>query len=118
MMSKRTEWTSIDKETRKYVLERDGNKCLVCGSRNFLTLAHVFVNRSHGGKGCKENLVCLCVRHHEILDNYIGEREKELSKKISAYCKNYLIQHESIMFNDEFINKLIFSKTPNSFKIK
>lgn len=112
MMSKRTEWTSIDKETRKYVLERDGNKCLVCGSRNFLTLAHIFVNRSHGGRGCKENLVCLCVRHHEILDNYIGEREKELSEKISAYCKNYLIKKEGINFNEQFLNNLIFSKSP------
>ena len=41
---------------------------LVC-KQTIFNLAHIFVNRSHGGKGCKENLVCLCVRHHEILDN-------------------------------------------------
>lgn len=112
MMSKRTEWTSIDIETRKYILERDGNKCLVCGTNRFLTLAHVFVNRSHGGKGSKDNLVCLCARHHEILDNYIGEREKELSEKISAYCKNYLIKKECINYNKEFLANLVFSKSP------
>ena len=113
-MSKRTEWTNIDNKTRKEVLERDGNKCLVCGSRNFLTLAHVFVNRSHGGKGCKENLVCLCTKHHEILDNPLGEKENEFSKKIEQYCKNYLIKHESIAFNSEFLKNLVFSKSPDT----
>lgn len=113
MMSKRTEWTSISNETRKEVLERDGNKCLVCGTNRFLTLAHIFVNRSHGGKGCKENLVCLCVRHHEILDNYIGEREKEFSKKIEQYCKNYLIKKESIKYDKQFLSDLVFSKSPD-----
>ena len=113
MTSERTKWTTISNQTRKEVLERDGNKCLVCGSREFLTLAHVFVNRSHGGKGSKDNLVCLCVRHHEILDNYIGEREKELSKKIEQYCKNYLIKKESIDYNQQFLSSLIFSKPPN-----
>ena len=110
-MSKRTEWTSISKETREYIMKRD-ICCIVCGTNRFLTLAHVFVNRSHGGKGCKENLVCLCVRHHEILDNYIGEKEKELSEKISVYCKNYLIKKEGIDYNKEFINNLVFSKSP------
>ena len=109
MVSARSKWTGINKETRQYVLERDGNKCLVCGTNKFLTLAHVFVNRAHGGKGCKENLVCLCARHHEILDNYIGEKEKELSKKISEYCKNYLIKRESIKVSKEFLTDLIFS---------
>lgn len=111
MVSERTKWTSISKETRKYILNRD-KYCIVCGSKNFLTLAHVFVNRSHGGKGSKENLVCLCVRHHEILDNYIGEKEKELSKKISAYCKNYLIKKESIEYDKQFLSSLVFSNFP------
>ena len=114
MVSARSKWTAIDNKTRKYVLERDENKCLVCGSRNFLTLAHVFINRSHGGKGCKENLVCLCVRHHEILDNPLGEKENEFSKKISQYCKNYLIKKEGINYNKEFLANLIFSKSPNT----
>ena len=111
MVSARSKWTSIDNETREYVLNRD-KKCLICGTHNYLTLVHVFVNRSHGGKGSKDNLVCLCVRHHEILDNYIGEREKELSEKISAYCKNYLIKKECIDYNEEFLKNLVFSKTP------
>ena len=108
MVSARTKWTGIDKETREYVLNRDKH-CIICGTNKFLTLAHVFVNRAHGGKGCKENLVCLCARHHEILDNYIGDREKELSKKISEYCKNYLIKSESIELSKEFISNLSFS---------
>lgn len=112
MVSARSKWTAIDNKTRSYILARDNNRCIVCGTQKYLTLAHVFVNRSHGGKGCKENLVCLCVRHHEIFDNYIGEREKELSEKISAYCKNYLIKKEGINYNKEFLANLIFSKSP------
>jgi hypothetical protein len=111
MMSKRTEWTSIDNKTRKYIMERD-NGCIVCKTNQFLTIAHIFVNRSHGGKGCKENLVCLCARHHEILDNPLGEKENEFSKKIEQYCKNYLIKKESINFNEQFLNNLIFSNFP------
>lgn len=110
MISERTKWTSISNETRKYVLERDGNKCIICGTTRMLTLAHVFVNRSHGGKGCKENLVCLCVRHHEIMDNPLGKKENDLSKKLNEYCKNYLIKKEGINYNQEFLNNLIFSK--------
>jgi predicted restriction endonuclease len=112
VVSDRSKWTAIDNKTRKEVLERDGNMCLVCGSRNFLTLAHIFINRSHGGRGCKENLVCLCARHHEILDNPLGEKENEFSKKIEQYCKNYLIKKESIDYNKEFLNNLVFSKSP------
>lgn len=115
MVSARSKWTGINKETREYVLNRDGHKCLVCGSRNFLTLAHVFVNRAHGGKGCKENLVCLCADcHFFTLDNPLGEKEIEKSKKIKEYCKNYLIKHESITFNSEFLKNLVFSKSPDT----
>jgi len=113
MISKRTEWTSISKETREYIMNRD-IYCIVCGTNRFLTIAHVFVNRSHGGRGCKENLVCLCARHHEILDNPLGEKENELSKKIGEYCKNYLIKHESITFNSKFLKNLVFSKSPDT----
>jgi hypothetical protein len=114
MVSERTKWTSISNQTRKEVLERDGNRCIICGTTRMLTLAHVFVNRSHGGKGCKENLVCLCIRHHDILDNPLGEKENEFSKKIEEYCKNYLIKHESITFNNEFLKNLVFSKSPDT----
>lgn len=113
MVSQRTKWVSINNQTRQYVLNRDGNKCLVCGSRNFLTLAHVFVNRSHGGRGCKENLVCLCADcHFFALDNPLGENEVKNSKIIKEYCKNYLIKKENIEYNQQFLSDLIFSKTP------
>lgn len=113
MISNRAKWTAIDNKTRKYVLERDGNKCLVCGSRNFLTLAHIFVSRAKGGKGCKDNLVCLCANcHFFTLDNPIGKKEIEKSKKIKEYCKNYLIKKECIDYNKEFLANLIFSNFP------
>ena len=110
MISARTKWTGIDKETRQYILERDKH-CIICGKTNFLTIAHIFVNRSHGGKGCKENLVCLCADcHYNILDNPLGEKYNKLSKKYLEYCKNYLINKENIEINEHFLANLIFSR--------
>ena len=109
--NEKTKWTGIDNETRKYILERDKH-CIICGRTGFLTIAHVFVNRSHGGKGCKENLVCLCADCHIIMDNPLGEKENILSKKYLNYCKNYLIAKENIDYNKQFLANLIFSKIP------
>lgn len=108
MISNRTKWTAIDNKTRKYIIERD-KKCIICGKSNFLTIAHVFVNRSHGGRSCKENLVCLCADCHMIMDNPL-KNEIEKSKKYQNYCKNYLIHTEKIVFDEKFLKNLIFSK--------
>lgn len=44
---------------RKQIFERDGFKCVYCGSGNDLTLDHV-VPRSKGGSHFPENLACAC----------------------------------------------------------
>ncbi len=112
-MSKRSSWCEFNKITREYIKEREKNRCIVCGSNYNLTIAHIFISRAKGGKGCKENGVLMCKKcHFFTLDNPIGEREKELSEKISKYCKNYLIKKESINFNEQFLNNLIFSNFP------
>lgn len=49
------------KISRKSVLARDGYTCVYCGSRETLTLDHVFP-RHRGGETTWENVVCSCLR--------------------------------------------------------
>ena len=107
----RKQWTDIDQKTRKYVLERDGHKCILCNSTYNLTLAHIFLSRGKGGKGCKENIVTLCSRdHYYIVDNPIGTKYNELSKKYKERLKTYLIIKENINYNEEFIESLKYRR--------
>jgi hypothetical protein len=43
------------------ILKRDDHKCVYCGSKNELTLDHVFP-KSRGGKNTWENLVACCTK--------------------------------------------------------
>ena len=109
-MSIRTNWTEFDKETRKYIKKRDNNKCIICGSKGALQIMHIFLNRSHGGKGSKENGCLGCVKCHKILDNPIGEEQNRLSQDYKALCMQHLFNKEHIIYNDEFIKSLKFDK--------
>ena len=109
-MSVRSNWSEFDKETRKYIKKRDNNKCVKCGNKGALQIMHIFVNRSHGGKGCKENGCLGCIRCHKILDNPIGIEENRLSQEYLQFCKNYLIDKEHITYNKEFKESLKFNK--------
>lgn len=116
-MSKRSQWVEYDKETRKYIKKRDKEQCVICHKKGGLQIMHIFLNRSHGGKGCKENGCLGCVTCHNIIDNPIGEEKNKLSKKYLEYCKNYLIEKESITYNKEFIESLKYKKTYDIIKI-
>lgn len=109
-MSIRSNWCEYDKDTRKYIKKRDKEKCINCGAKGGLQIAHIFLSRAKGGKGCKENGVLLCVKCHKILDNPIGIKENELSKDIENKCKNYLIKMEKIQDIKEHIERLKFNK--------
>lgn len=111
-MTKRSQWCDIDKETRREVLDRDNNRCIICGSKKPLTIAHIFLNRAKGGKGCKENLVTLCINcHYYILDNPIGRDNILKSQEYLEKCKNYLIEKEHITNSKGFLDSLKFDKT-------
>ena len=109
-MSIRTNWNEFDKETRKYIKKRDNNRCVICGGKGALQTMHIFLNRSHGGKGCKENGCLGCVKCHKILDNPIGEEQNRLSQDYKAICMQHLFNKEHIIYNDEFIKSLKFDK--------
>ena len=109
-MSIRSNWCEFDKETRKYIKKRDKNKCVICGNKGALQIMHIFLNRSHGGKGSKENGCLGCVKCHKILDNPIGEKENRLSQEYKAVCMQHLFNTEHIIYNDEFKESLKFDK--------
>lgn len=103
-MTKRSKWCDVSNDTRKYVKKRDNDRCIICHKKGALTMAHVFMSRANGGKGCKENIVALCPEcHYYTLDNPIGDKRNELSVKYQQYCEHYLIEKEHL--RDKFKNK-------------
>lgn len=117
-MSKRSNFTEFDKETRKYIKKRDKNKCVICGAKGGLQIMHIFLSRAKGGKGCKENGCLGCVKCHNIIDNYIGIEQSKKSKEYLDYCKKYLIEKENIKDIKELIENLKYKKELTPFEIK
>lgn len=67
MRSKQTKAHDITKKVRDAVKERDGGRCIFCGSHDLLQIAH-YIGRGCGGLGVEPNLACACVRCHHELD--------------------------------------------------
>lgn len=53
-------------ETRATVIALDGGRCRVCGTKQNLHVHHIHY-RSEGGKDDLDNLITLCVDHHELI---------------------------------------------------
>lgn len=57
----------VYKANRKACLERDGNRCVVCGTENALT-AHHRIPIWDGGTHALSNLITLCNLHNQQAD--------------------------------------------------
>jgi len=55
------------KKLRKQVIERDGNKCKVCGKKRKLTVHHI-KPRDEGGTNALNNLETLCQKCHDEIE--------------------------------------------------
>ena len=79
--------TDISPCVRKAVYDRDsfdGSPCCVrCGAP--FPQVHHFIERSRGGLGIGENLVCLCVQCHYDLHN---KDYKEMTEFVRDYLRN------------------------------
>jgi 5-methylcytosine-specific restriction endonuclease McrA len=84
MASKISRACDISPKVRAEVMERDGHKCIICGSTFGLQVAH-FVSRSRLGLGIPQNLAILCIRCHGELDN--GKSHKELQKLVREHLQ-------------------------------
>lgn len=83
LKSKRAKACDISKKVKDIVWERDGGKCIICGSRYAFPNSH-FIRRSQNGLGTEENIVTMCQRCHSMYDQGVDRRA------IEAYTEAYL----------------------------
>lgn len=82
MKSERTKALAISPKVKKTVYERDGGRCILCGSTRGLPEAH-YIPRSAGGLGIEENIVTLCRFCHHKLDQ--TTERAELLERVKAH---------------------------------
>lgn len=100
-MNNRTKETTITPKIRQEVMERD-RQCVSCGKSNNLTIAHVWINRSHGGKGIPENLAVLCLSCHHEYDNGKKEQQDYQRAVVQLYMMN--------LYGSPDLNKIKYTK--------
>jgi 5-methylcytosine-specific restriction endonuclease McrA len=86
MKSKRAKACDISKKVKDIVWERDGHRCIVCGSYQAMPNSH-FIRRSQGGLGIPENIVTMCMTCHRMYDQYIDRENME------SFVEKYLRSH-------------------------
>lgn len=84
MKSKRAKACDISKKVKDIVWERDGHRCIVCGSYQAMPNSH-FIRRSQGGLGIEENIVTMCLICHRQYDQ--GADRKEIEAIVENYLK-------------------------------
>ena len=71
---------------KKKVWERDRHHCIFCGSPYAMPNAHFLPRGSKGGLGIEQNIVTLCSKCHNMLDN------SENRYKLLIFVRDYLIK--------------------------
>lgn len=93
MKTKRAKATDISPKVKREVWERDGHRCIICGSPLAAPNAH-YIPRSAGGLGIPENIVTLCTNFSENKCHYrfdfgTAEEREEIGQKIENYLKDH-----------------------------
>lgn len=83
-MHRQTKAVDIPPAVKREVWERDGQRCILCGSPYGVPNAH-FIPRSRGGLGVARNVVTLCPVCHDRYDN--GPGRKATEAEIRAYLQ-------------------------------
>ncbi len=83
MTSKRTKALAIPDEVKRAVWDRDGGRCVCCGSRRASPNAH-YIARSQGGLGIEQNVLTLCADCHRKYDQSVKRKE------LRAFFRGYL----------------------------
>lgn len=106
MKTKRSQATDISESVKQRVWERDGGRCIVCGSTMAMPNAH-YIPRSKGGLGIEQNVVTLCT---SITPNHCHERFDKGTQKerlqLKKIIREYLMEHYED-WNEEY---LVYSK--------
>jgi 5-methylcytosine-specific restriction endonuclease McrA len=91
MKSRRAKACDIPQSVKKRVWERDGGRCIFCGSTvNVMPNAH-FIPRSAGGLGIEQNVMTACTRFgpgdcHYKFDN--GTEREEMREKAREHFRS------------------------------
>ena len=75
----------IPKEISQTVLQRDNNQCLLCGSKDNLTVTHI-ISVSHGGNSEIDNLQTLCVSCRKSAQGSSVDFRKPYVKQWCNHC--------------------------------
>ena len=67
----RRERNRLDKEWRLKALERDGHKCVICGSTERINVHHIISRSVKELRHDLDNAICVCALHH-MFDRYIS----------------------------------------------
>ena len=96
------------KQVSEMVKERDGHKCVICGSTENLNAHHI----GYDGDRLDENdIVTLCNRCHECLHNGIGEMKKAVCSGVRKMLADVL---SDIVFD---FYKRSFTKGNGNFEV-
>ena len=85
-MSKVSKACDISSKVSKEVKERDGGRCIICGSQNNIQIAH-YISRARLGLGIPDNLVCMCASCHYEYDN--GKYHFQIKNALEDYLKQH-----------------------------
>lgn len=101
MKSKRSKACEFSADERKAICERDSYRCVICGSHQALTVAHL-ISRGRGGLGIRQNGALLCVRCHQIVDQ---GSNSEVRKAYQQFLRKYLETNYPEFTDDERMYK-------------
>ena len=82
MKSKRTKALDISKAVKDKVFQRDGGRCILCGSYDAMPNSH-YLSRAKSGLGIEQNIVTMCIECHHDFDN--TTKRAELKELVRAY---------------------------------
>lgn len=98
-MSKASKACDISPAVRREVMERDGGRCIICGTTQGIQIAH-YISRARLGLGIPQNLACLCLWCHGEYDN--GKRHAEI--------KNAFKEHLQAHYEEWNESELVYRK--------
>lgn len=105
LSNKRAKACDISKKVKDAVWERDGHRCIICGSNIAMPNAH-YIPRSKGGLGIEKNIVTLCTNMspencHYKYDFGSKEEKEEIGGKIRNYLKGQYLDwnEEELVYN-------------------
>lgn len=91
MKHKKSKATDIPQKVKDKVWERDGHRCIICGSPTAMPNAH-YISRANDGLGIEQNVVTLCTMGECCHDKYDHGTEEE-QEVIRIQIEEYLRSH-------------------------